>query len=164
MTVTTTRGDMPPSQSRAVGFIELSKYFRSQTANPTGYGHDETDSGDCSAPCIGKMRISMRNAITGDEEVQQFLKGPVPLHWLQAAARLPGRSLHVGMVLWYVAGHSGSVSVHLSNTLCLRFGFDRNAKYRALRSLMDARLVAIKRKRGHSPQVTILDRCDGYDE
>jgi hypothetical protein len=63
-----------------------------------------------------------------------------------------------------MAGHSGSVSVHLSNTLCLRFGFDRNAKYRALRSLTDARLVAIERKRGRSPQVTILERCDGYND
>jgi len=102
----------------------------------------------------------VRNGLSGDSKRERFLNGPVPLPWLQAAARLPGRSLHVGMVLWYVAGLSGSVSVRLGNTLCLRFGFDRNAKYRALRSLGDARLVAVKRKRGRSPQVTILDCCD----
>jgi hypothetical protein len=95
-----------------------------------------------------------------DNEREHFLNGHVPLPWFKVAARLPGRSLHVGMVLWYVAGLSGSVSVHLSNTLCLRFGLDRNAKYRALRSLGDAKLVAVTRKRGRSPLVTILDRRD----
>ena len=73
-------------------------------------------------------------------------------------ARLPGRSLHVGLALWYAVGHSRSPSVHLSNTLCLRFGIDRNAKYRALHLLEDAGLIAVKRKRGQSPLVTIHDR------
>jgi ABC-type metal ion transport system substrate-binding protein len=40
----------------------------------------------------------------------------------------------------------------------LRFGIDRNAKYRALRLLEDAGLIAIKRKLGQSPLVTIYDR------
>jgi hypothetical protein len=95
-----------------------------------------------------------------DNERERFLHGRVPLSWFKAAARLPGRSLHVGMVLWYAAGLSGSVSVHLSNTLCLHFGLDRNAKYRALRSLGEAKLVAVRRKPGRSPLVTILDCRD----
>jgi hypothetical protein len=102
----------------------------------------------------------VRSGLSGDKEREDFLNGPVPLPWLKAAAQLPGRSLHVGMVLWYAAGLSGSVSVHLSNTLCLRFGLDRNAKYRGLRSLGDARLVAVRHKRGRSPLVTILDCRD----
>jgi hypothetical protein len=102
----------------------------------------------------------VRNRLSDDNEQEHFLKGPVPLPWLKAAARLPGRSLHVGMVLWYAAGVSGSVSVHLSNTLCLRFGLDRNAKYRALQSLKHAKLIVVRRKRGRSPLVTILE-CRG---
>ena len=35
---------------------------------------------------------------------EHFLKGPVPLRWLVSAARLPGKSLHAGIALWYVAG------------------------------------------------------------
>jgi hypothetical protein len=86
---------------------------------------------------------------------ERFLEGPVPLAWLQTAARLPGRSLHVGLLLWYVAGQSRAPTVHLSNTLCLRFGVDRNAKYRALILLEDAELITVKRKCGQSPVVTI---------
>ena len=33
-----------------------------------------------------------------------FIKGPIPLAWMMAAAMLPGKSLHVGLVLWYLAG------------------------------------------------------------
>ena len=89
-----------------------------------------------------------------------FLNGPVPLAWLMNAAKLPGRSLHVGLVLWYAVGLSGSALVHLSNKLCLRFGLDRNAKYRALRLLEGAGLIAVRRKRGRSPLVTILHGSD----
>jgi hypothetical protein len=97
-----------------------------------------------------------QNRSSDDDDGAPFLNGPIPPPWLEAAARLPGRSLHVGIVLWYVAGLSGSCSVYLSNSLCSRFGLGRNSKYRGLRSLGDAKLVAVKNKRGRSPLVTIL--------
>ena len=46
---------------------------------------------------------------------QGFVKGPIPLPWLEAAARLPGKSIHAGIALWYVAGLTRSRSVPLSN-------------------------------------------------
>src|SRR5262249_18028139 len=92
--------------------------------------------------------LPMKDDASSDDARNRYLNGPVPLSWLKAAARLPGRSLHVGLVLWYAARLSGSADVHLSNTLCLRFGLDRNAKYRALRALGDARLVTVRNTRG----------------
>jgi hypothetical protein len=44
------------------------------------------------------------NWLSVDNEHERFLHGPVPLPWFKAAARLPGRSLHVGMVLWDFQG------------------------------------------------------------
>jgi hypothetical protein len=107
-----------------------------------------------------KMYERMRglaNAGTSRHQDRRFLAAPVPVQWLETAAKLPGRSLHVGLVLWYAAGWAQSASVRLSNVLCLGFGVDRNAKYRALFCLEDAGLIAVKRKRGRSPLVTILD-------
>ena len=69
---------------------------------------------------------------------ERFLKGPVPLPWLETAARLPGKSLHTGVALWYVAGLTRSPTVPLSNIAGERFGLDRNAKYRALEWLARA--------------------------
>ena len=88
---------------------------------------------------------------------EHFLKGPVPLRWLEAAARLPGKCLHTGVALWYVAGLTRSASVPLSNIAGLRFGLDRNAKYRALAWLEQASLIKVERKLGRAPIVTILD-------
>lgn len=85
-----------------------------------------------------------------------FLKGPVPLAWLEAAARLPGRSLHAGLALWYAAGLTRSATVALSNISGVRFGLDRNAKYRALEWLEGAGLVKVERMLGRAPVVTIV--------
>ena len=89
---------------------------------------------------------------------EHFLKGPIPLAWLEVAAGLPGKSLHAGVALWYAAGRAKSASVPLSNIAGLHFGLDRNAKYRALLWLEEAGLIAVERKLGRAPVVTLLDR------
>lgn len=86
---------------------------------------------------------------------ERFLKGPIPLDWLSAAARLPGKSLHVGIALWFMGGMHKSRVVPLSNIASLRFGLDRNAKYRGLGWLEGAGLITVERKLGRAPNVTI---------
>lgn len=78
--------------------------------------------------------------------------------WLASAARLPGKSLHLAIGLQLIASSQISREVVLSNLALQRFGLDRNAKYRALAWLEEARLVSVERKLGRSPIVTLLDR------
>ena len=87
----------------------------------------------------------------------KFLRGPIPLDWLSRAASLPGRSLHVGVAVWFMAGLRKSRTVPISNITGLLFGLDRNAKYRALEWLESADLISVQRKAGCAPVVTILD-------
>ncbi len=89
---------------------------------------------------------------------EHFLKGPIPLPWLETAARLPGKSIHASVAIWYAAGLTRSRSVALSNVAGLRFGLDRNAKYRALQWLESAGLIAVERKLGRAPVIKILNR------
>lgn len=86
----------------------------------------------------------------------RFLKGPIPLNWLMEAAKLPGKSLHVGIVIWFKAGLTKSHSVSVPNGLLSTFGVDRHAKARALVSLESAGLISVKRKSGKNPVITIL--------
>lgn len=86
---------------------------------------------------------------------EAFLKGPIPLAWLERAARLPGKSLQAAVALWYAAGLLRSARIPLSNVSGHRFGLDRNAKYRALAWLERAGLVTVERTLGRSPVVTI---------
>jgi hypothetical protein len=82
---------------------------------------------------------------------------PAKGNWLARAARLPGKSMHLAVALQQMATDQQTGCVELGNVACERFGLNRNAKYRALLSLEDARLVIVKRKRGRSPLVTILN-------
>ncbi len=81
----------------------------------------------------------------------------VLLDWLMTAAQLPGKSLHVGVALWAVGEWQKSRVIALSNITSLRFGLDRNAKYRALAWLEEAGLISVERRAGRAPLVTILE-------
>jgi DNA-binding transcriptional ArsR family regulator len=113
---------------------------------------------------IGRMRLSTMPApiASGEKSGQPgeagCLQGLIPFSWLAAAARLPGKSLHAGVALWYAACPQTSGVVPLSNIAAHMFGLDRNAKYRALDWLERAGLIKVERKLGRAPMVTILDK------
>ena len=88
---------------------------------------------------------------------EHYLRGPIPLAWLQKAARLPGRALAVGMAVWHLAGLRGSQQhLSLSTERLAPFGVSRYAKDRALRYLIAAGLVTVARKKGRSPSVSLI--------
>jgi hypothetical protein len=86
----------------------------------------------------------------------QYLRGPIPLAWLQAAACLPGRALHVGLALWYLIGVTGSMTVQLSSVRMAGFGVDRSAKRRALTALVRAGLITVDQVPGCNPMITVI--------
>jgi hypothetical protein len=87
----------------------------------------------------------------------KFLKGPVPWPWIEKAARLPGKSLVVGLALWRLAGAMKSRTVRLANSETEALGISRSAKSRALHELEHVGLVAVMRRNGCLPKVIILD-------
>lgn len=90
----------------------------------------------------------------------RFLKGPVPLPWLEAAATLPGKSLHAGIAIWFASGLTHSVTVPLSTVAVGKLGLDRHSKNRALAWLEKAGLIRVDRRQGRAPVVTILSPPD----
>ena len=91
------------------------------------------------------------------QQSKPFIKGPIPLSWVQCASQLPGKAWSVGTVLFYLAGMAKTKTVVLSFKLLQSFGVDRFATYRALTALENAKLVTVKREAGKRPKVTILD-------
>ncbi len=86
-----------------------------------------------------------------------FIKGPIPLAWITAAATLPGKSLHVGLALWYLAGLKKTKTFALGNRVLKKFGVDRKAKGRCLKLMERAGLISVVRRAGCNPTVTLLD-------
>jgi hypothetical protein len=86
-----------------------------------------------------------------------FINGPIPLAWMKAAATLPGKCLHVGLALWYLAGLKKTKTVALGNLVLEGFGVSRKAKGNCLKELERAGLITVESRPGCSPIVTLLD-------
>ena len=91
---------------------------------------------------------------------RSYLKGPVPWGWVQAATRLGGKALAVGVAIWRQSGMKNTPRVKLSLST-LDMGFDRSSASRALVALERAGLVAVVRAPGCSPLITLIDIEDG---
>jgi hypothetical protein len=88
---------------------------------------------------------------------EKFLKGPIPWPWLQRAFRLPGKALHVALLLWREAGCRRSRMVPLCLAGELPEGLNRQSARRGLRQLAGAGLVTIRRRPGRGLEITLND-------
>lgn len=87
----------------------------------------------------------------------RFVKGPIPLPWIKAAARLKvARAMHVAVAIFYRSGLRKAETVKISPGFLAEFGVNRSTGYRALEALEGAGLVSVERRRGHAAVVTIL--------
>lgn len=91
------------------------------------------------------------------EKSAGFIKGPLPLSWMQQAGCMSGKTLHVALTLWYLAGLQKSTTVKLAAKPLAGMGVSRDAKYEALERLEAAGLIAIEQAPGQAPMVTLLD-------
>jgi len=88
---------------------------------------------------------------------ERFLKGPIPVIWLRKAMQLSGKSLHVALVIWYLAGMKNKRQIKLTQKELDNFDINRHAKYRALEALEGANLIQLVSEKGKNPLVTLLD-------
>jgi hypothetical protein len=88
---------------------------------------------------------------------EPFLKGPIPWPWLATAARLPGKTLHVAVLLWKEAGCRKSRTVALCLSWAGELGVREDSARRALRHMAAAGLVRVRHRPGRCLEVTLLD-------
>jgi hypothetical protein len=104
-------------------------------------------------PLRGTRRYPRKTRPKGEE----FLRGPIPMWWLQQAAQLPGPTVELGIVLWRMAFLRNDMAVQLTSTGLQEMNVDRSAKLRALMNMEKAGLIKVERKHGKNPVVTIVD-------
>ena len=85
-----------------------------------------------------------------------FLKGPIPMAWLNVAARLPGKTLNVGIAIWWLAGMSKTTAFKLTGKSLDQLGVSRDAASDGLKRLEDNGLILVKRSLGQRPIVEIV--------
>lgn len=88
-----------------------------------------------------------------------FIKGPIPLKWIQKAVELPGRStLVLALALRYQAGlERSNTDLRLTQKLLSVFGLKKRTAFDALTRLESAGLVSVERPPGSCRVVNILD-------
>src|SRR5947208_3306201 len=86
-----------------------------------------------------------------------FLKGPIPWPWLRRALALPGKALHLAVLLAKEGGcrRTRTVRLRLGGTLAL--GIHPDTAKRGLRALATAGLVLIRHRPGQALEVTLLE-------
>jgi len=93
-----------------------------------------------------------------------FLKGPIPMTWLAQAARLPGKTINLGIAIWWLHGMSKTKTFKLTGKALAQLGISRDAAYSALKRLEDQGLVRVERPPGQRPTVEILLVTSGVVE
>jgi hypothetical protein len=92
---------------------------------------------------------------------ERFLKGPIPLPNIAAAARLPGQALALFLAVHHQTALTGKASVALPARLLQDLGISRGAKARGLRALEEAGLVTVVRTRGRAAKIQLRNHHRG---
>ena len=93
-----------------------------------------------------------------------FLKGPIPMAWLNQAAKLPGKAINLGIAIWWLHGMSSNKTFKLNGKALEQLGISRDAAYSALKRLEAQGLVRVERSPGQRPTVEILPVACGVVE
>lgn len=91
-----------------------------------------------------------------------FIRGPLPLAWVQQACQLPGKTAQVALAIQYRCGLERSFVVTLTRSQVAAFGVERHAARRALKLLEAAGLIRYETRRGRSPRVTVAEGGRGW--
>lgn len=104
-----------------------------------------------------RIRLDRNTGEWEDNPVKKkFLKGPVPLDWLTAAARLPGKAINVGIALWWLAGMSKTGILKLTRQSQLALHLSKDAERDGLRRLQQAGLIELTARPGQRHSVRII--------
>ena len=74
-----------------------------------------------------------------------FLRGPIPMAWLNEAARLPGKALNLGIAIWWLAGMAQTKTFKLTGKALDQLGVSRDAAADALKRLEGRGLIRVQR-------------------
>jgi hypothetical protein len=88
---------------------------------------------------------------------RKFIKGPIPLAWLDGVLLMGGRALNVALAIWYQVGLRKSKTITLPRTTTKLFRVTRHNVWRALKRMEEARMIFVLRRKGKLSHITILD-------
>ncbi len=116
---------------------------------------EDIDPKKLTLPLVSKHVYKDNKTLPRHKKGEKFLKGPIPWDWLSMASKQPGKALHIGNALWFIAGIKNERTIALSGKIIKDMGIKRNAAYRGLTALEEVGLISVSRHRGRCPVITI---------
>ena len=111
-------------------------------------------------------RVSIREVETEARKRRnrRFIRGPFQWSQVRTASRLPGKAV----VVWLLLHHQSCLrrrprEITMPNAMLAEFGVDRFAKARALRDLERGGLIRVKRAKGQSSRITLVEPTETGD-
>ena len=90
-----------------------------------------------------------------------FVKGPIPLDWISAAASLPGKCLNVAISIQWLAGMCDGKPFKLTAKALRSLHVSDDTARDCLRRMERAGLLQVERKPGQRPVIQIRDISQG---
>lgn len=112
---------------------------------------------DLSTPTTLLRRDRVTGALLPVRHTAPFLKGPIPMAWLQSAAGLPGKALSVAVAIRYLAGMIGMSGIRLNRRVLRDMRISRDACSDGVRRLEAAGLIRVTRSPGARPHIDIVE-------
>lgn len=109
---------------------------------------------DTSIP-VRKIDLGITSERKRSETAGYFLRGPIPLPWLEAAAKLPGKAYVLGNILWWHHGMRPGSSIKVTKRSLERFSISEDAYRDSLQRLEAAGLVSVIRRPGQRAEIRI---------
>lgn len=111
---------------------------------------------DASIP-LRKIDLGVTVRPKQSKVTEYFLRGPVPLSWLQSAAKLPGKAYTLGTLIWWLHGMNQGSSIKVTKRSLERFSISEDAYRDGLQRLKAAGLVSVIRRPGQRAEIHIRE-------
>jgi len=103
-----------------------------------------------------KLRYTQGLGFSKAKQVSLFIKGPIPMDWISAAAKLPGKAIHVALALYWMDGMNPQKRFKITRRALDLFNVSDDAYRDALLRMEAATLIRVSRSPGQRALVEIV--------
>jgi hypothetical protein len=103
-----------------------------------------------------KLRYTHGLGFSKAKQVSLFIKGPIPMDWISAAAKLPGKAIHVALALYWMDGMNPQKRFKITRRALEQFKVSDDAYRDALLRMEAAKLIRVSRSPGQRALVEIV--------
>ena len=106
---------------------------------------------------VRRMKRNVNTGQWGEAKTKGlFIRGPIPMPWVERVAHLPGKSLALALGLWWLHGMSKGGEVTVTRKMLERLNLSRDAAADGLTRLEKVGLIRVTRAPGQRPRVHIV--------